>query len=203
MRGADGGIEEYQESIWLHLRQLLPLPYRKRVVLPVSFETAQRGLAAHIDGDWSLDGGRRWTYRRPHVLYQDTQHYVGVVDGNFFHLAGPIGHETLPMVIEGELWPYGKQSVLTIVARTPLSNMARTVIGFVALAVITYMLLQRYALTAAADADELLGMVKLAIGLAGAYALAIAISMSLRIHGQMRLLVKRLTDCAQKGATVG
>lgn len=166
---------------------VLPFPYRKCVILPVPFETAQRGLAAHVDGDWFFDGGLRWTYRRPRIRYQDLHQYVGVVDGNFFHLAGPVGMETLPMVIEGELWPYGNHSVLTLVARASFSNMLRSLLGILVLGLVLVGMARR-----SFPASEVNAMAWLVFGLVVAFVLYFAVGLIWQIRRQMRLLLRQL-----------
>ena len=168
-------------------QMVLPFPYRTCLVLPVPFETAHRGLAAHINGDWSLDGGLRWTYGRPRIRYQDLHQYVGVVDGNFFHLAGPVGMETLPMVIEGELWPHGNYSVLTLVARASWSNMLRSLLGILVLGVVLYGVARRFFPT-----SEVNGIAQLVFWPATVFVLYFMSMMIWQIHRQMRLLLKQL-----------
>lgn len=175
-----GGIRKLWQTV-------VPLPYRTCVTLPVPFETAQRGLAAHIDGDWSLDGGLRWTYRRPRIRYQDLHQYVGIVDGNFFHLAGPVGMETLPMVIEGELWPHGNHSVLSLEAWVVWSNMLWSVLGILVFGVLLYGVARRFF-----PESEVNALAQLVFWPATAFVLSFVAMMLWQIHRQMRLLLKQL-----------
>lgn len=148
---------EYEALIAIHINQdkevmlsqrlwgIAPFHKIQTLDLPISAATVRERLLTALDGNWTIDGGMRYTRM---MSYRDIQHYSGVVMGNSFHLIGPMGFGKIPMQIDGELQAHGTKSRLQIIVHTSLfaslRKMFRTIVVMLCLGLLGASLLWFY-----------------------------------------------------------
>lgn len=118
-----------------YLWSIIPLVKVQTLALPIATQKARERLLTAIDGNWSIDGGIRYTAKM--VAYRDIHQYSGVVIGHTFNVVGPMGFGLMPMLIQGELQEHGQTSTLRLIVRTSLftslRKMGRTVVALLCL----------------------------------------------------------------------